>query len=464
MTHHYNPMRILPFIVGAAAAVWAFSACSESSNIGQSIVQDEIQIVVDSVYSVTGYTVENERIQSRTVTQLLGSIDAAEYGSFTSDFVTQYLPSVALDTVGIGVEDIDSLEMVLTVPLGGYVGDSITPMGLTVYELTKQLPSPIYSDFDPQAEGCYDPSKPIATKVYACNAVGEPDSLKKLKYRTVSATLPRELGQRLYKAYLDNPTSYLEPSTFSKIFPGLYVANSYGTGRVIKIASNQLRMHYHKPDTTKTGADTIVSAYANYYTVSPEIITNNNINLAMAENLKHMAKAGDALLVAPAGMDVQMTFPLEEMLSRYRNNPNALTVINTLNFNVPVEEIANEYGIDPPQHLLMVLTSKRDEFFAKNQVTDNITSFYATYDAANKLYSFTGMRGYLLEMLDKAQITADDYTFTLTPVSVVVETTSTYNPTTFISAVVPYVDTPAMARLLLDKAKLKLTYSKQSMM
>lgn len=463
MTHH-NPMKILPCLIGAAAAVWAFSACSESGNIGSTIVQDEIQIVVDSVYSVTGFTVENERIQSRTVTQLLGSIDAEEYGSFTSDFVTQYLPSSALDTVGIGVDDIDSLEMILAVPLGGFVGDSITPMGLTIYELTKQLQSPIYSDFDPLTEQCYDPSRPIATKVYACNAVAETDSVQKLKYRYVSATLPRELGQRLYKAYLDNPTSYLEPSTFAKIFPGLYVANSYGSGRVMKIAGNQLRMHYHKPDTTSTGADTIVSAYSNYYTVSPEVITNNNITIDIANNLKQMAKDGDALLVAPAGMDVQMIFPLEEMLGRYRANPNALTVINTLSFVVPAEEIANEYGINPPKNLLMVLTSKRDEFFAKNQVTDNIYSFYATYDAEKKQYSFSGLRGYLLEMLEKAQITADDYTFTLTPVSVSVETTSAYNPTTYISAIVPYIDTPAMVRLLLDKAQLKLTYSKQSLM
>lgn len=445
--------------------MWALSACNESGNIGSTIVQDEIQIVVDSVYTVSGHTVENERIQSRTVTQLLGSIDAAEYGSFTSDFVTQYLPSSALDTVGISVNDIDSVEMLLAVPFGGFVGDSITPMGLTIYELTKQLPSPIYSDFNPAAEQCYDPTKPISTKVYSCNAGGgDVDTLQNKKYRYISATLPRELGQRLYKAYLDNPTSYLEPSTFAKIFPGLYVANSYGAGRVMKIEGNQLRMHFHKPDTTKTGADTIVSAYANYYTVSPEVITNNNISLKIADNLKQMAKDGDAVLVAPAGMDVQITFPLVDMIERYRANPNSLTVINTLNFVVPVEEIANDYGINPPENLLMVLTSKRDEFFAKNQVTDNIYSFYATYDATKKQYSFSGMRGYLLEMLDKGEITADDYTFTLTPVSVKVETTSTYNPTYYVSAIVPYVDTPAMARLLLDKVKVKLTYSKQSLM
>lgn len=455
-------MKFLPYLVGGAITLAAFTSCEESDNIGSSIIQDEIQIVVDSTYTVTGYTVDNQRIQSRTVTQLLGRIDAEEYGRFSSDFVTQYLPAAQLDTTGISVNDIDSLQMILAVPLGGFVGDSVTPMGLTVYELIKQLPSPIYSDFDP--EGYYDPSSPIATKIYACNAVEEADSIKKLKYRYVTATLPRQLGQRLYKAYLDNPASYLEPSSFAKIFPGLYVTNSYGTGRVMKITANALRVHYHKPDTTAAGKDTIVSAYTNYYTVSPEVVTNNDIKIQISDNIRQMAQRGDAMVVAPAGMDVQMTFPLQQMLERYRNNPNSLTVVNTLVMDIPVEEISNDYGIDPPQDLLMVLTSKRDEFFAKNQVTDNVYSFYASYDATNHRYRFSGMRGYLLAMLDKAQITPDDYNFTLTPVSVEKEATNSYNSTYYISAIVPYIDTPAMARLLLDKAQIKLTYSKQSLM
>lgn len=455
-------MKILPYLIGATA-VLSVTSCDESENIGSSIIQDEIQIIVDSAYTVSGYTIGNERIQSRTVTQLLGRIDAKEYGRFSADFVTQYMPSNHLDTTGINVDDIDSLQMILAVPLGGFVGDSVTPMGLTVYEINKELPSPIYSNFDPASY--YDPSKPISTKIYACNAVGEPDSVKKLNYRYVAATLPREMGQRLYKAYRDNPTSYLEPSTFAKIFPGLYVANSYGTGRVMKISGNVLRMYYHKPDTTAAGKDTVISTYSNYYTTSPEVITNNNIDFAIADNLKQMAQSGKALVVAPAGMDVKITFPLEKMLQRYRNNPNSLTVVNTLTMDIPVEEIANDYGIEPPHDLLMVLSTKLDEFFAKNQVTDNVYSFYATYDATNHRYRFSGMRGYLLAMLEKGSITADDFTFTLTPVSVEAETTSSYyNTSYYISAIVPYIDKPAMARLMLDQIDIKLTYSKQSLM
>lgn len=455
-------MKILPYLLGGTLIVATITGCDESGNIGNSIIQDEIQIIVDSAYTVSGVTVDNGRIQSRTVTQLLGSIDAKEFGSFSADFVTQYMPAGAIDTVGVKVEDIDSLQMLLAVPLGGFVGDSITPMGLRVYELTRELPSPIYSDFDPT--DYYDATKPIATEIYACNAIAEPDSVSKLSYRYVKATLPRELGQRLYKAYLDNPSSYLEPTSFAKVFPGLYVANSYGSGRVMKIAANSMRLYYQRPDTTATGNDTIVSAIGNYYSVSPEVITNNNIKIDISQQLRDMARGGDALVVAPAGMDVEMRFPLEEMLQRYRNNPNALTVVNTLSMEIPVEEISNNYGIKPPEHLLMVLKSRRDDFFATNQVTDDKYSFYATYDAVNHKYSFTAMRDYLLTMLDKDEITADDYTFVLTPVSVQMESTSSYNSTYYISAVVPYLDTPTMAKLLLDRVKIKLTYSKQSLM
>lgn len=453
-------MKLLPYFLGVAVVSVAFASCNDSEDIGSSVIQDEIEIVVSSDFNVSGHSVDNSRIQSRTVTQLLGSIEAKGYGNFSSDFVTQFMPAGEIDTVGITVDDIDSLQLMLAVPNGGYIGDSIVPMGLQIYRLTKQLPSPIFSDFDP--DGYYDESMPIASKIYTCSALGMADSLAEYNYRFVYCKLPLQLGKDLFNAYRDNPDIYQEPSSFANIFPGLYVANTYGSGRVIKIAGNSMRLFYHRTvqDET-TGKDTTYNYVGNYYAVTPEVITNNNISFDMSSQLTDMAAEGKAVLVAPAGMDVEIRFPIEELLASYRADAGGLSVVNALTLDIPVEEIANDYGIMPPPNLLMVLTSRKDEFFETNQVTDNKYSFYAAYDSTNKRYRFTGLREYFLTMLDETSISSDDYMFTLTPVSITTENYSS-SSSFYISAIVPYIDTPAMAQLSLENAKITFTYSKQS--
>lgn len=454
-------MKFLPCSLVATAAITMLAACSDSEDIGSSIIQDEVEVVVKDGFTLSGHTVGNTRIQSRTITQLLGSIDAKGYGNFKSDFVTQFMPAGEIDTVGITADDIDSLQMMLAIPNGGYIGDSIAPMGLRIYRLNKQLPSPIYSDFDPS--DYYDESKPIASKIYTCSALGMADSLLEYNYRFVYCQLPVELGRELFEAYRENPSIYQEPSTFAQLFPGLYVANSYGAGRVIKIAGNTMRLFYHRTVTNETtGRDSTYNYVGNYYAVTPEVVTNNNIDFEMSSDLTDMAASGKSILVAPAGLDVEVTFPIEELLASYRADADGLAVVNTLTLEIPVAEIENSYGITPPPNLLMVLSSRKSEFFESNQVTDNKYSFYAAYDSVNKRYRFSGLREYFLTMLDKNEpLTADDFTFTLTPVTI---DTENYSSSTsfYISAIVPYIDTPAMAELLLDEAKITFTYSKQS--
>lgn len=442
----------------------ALASCEESSTIGSSIIQDEIEIVIDSSFTVTGKSVMNSRIQSRTVTQLLGIIDAKGYGKLKSDVLTQFMPAGSIDTTGVTVDDIDSLKLILYTNKGGYVGDSVVPMGLNVYRISsdKQLPSPIYSDCNPAEY--YSPDNLIGSTIYAANALGETDSVAELSYRYVHVNLPVSLARELYTSYKENPSSYSTPSQFAKVFPGLYISNSYGSGRVMRIIGTEMKMYYRKTVTmSDTGKDSVYHKVGNYFAVTPEIVTNNNITIDMADDIKTMAENGEAVVVAPAGMDVELTFPARELVDSYKANSGNLAVINTLTFEIPVAEIENDYGIAPPPYLLLVKSSEKDDFFAKNMVTDDVTSFYAAYDSSSNSYKFSSMRQYLIDLVKNGNVTEDDYTFTLTPVSIETETyTSYYSSTVYINNIVPYVEAPAMAKLKLDEAKIKLTYSKQS--
>ena len=162
------------------------------------------------------------------------------------------------------------------------------------------------------------------------------------------------------------------------------------------------------------------------------------------------------------GRDVEMIFPIKDVIDYYQANSGALAVINTLAFDIPAEAIENEYGIEPPADMLMVLSSKKEQFFQNNELTDNKTSFYCSYDAANHRYRFSGLRDYLLDMLKKDNITPEDYTFTLTPVVVETESSSSgyYGSTTYVSAIEPYVGAPVMVKLDLSKANVSFSFSK----
>lgn len=461
--------KLFIFIILATAL--GFSACDDTvTTLGSSLVNDDSEIVIDSAFSVTGISKPNDDIQSRSIVQMLGSIDAKEYGHFSSDFVTQFISAVNLDTTGVSINDLDSIKLLMFFMPGGFTGDSLVPMGLEVYPLTRPLPSPIYSDFDPT--GYYDPNTcwTNGTQIYTANALYS-DSVSALDYRTVSVKLPLAFAKKFYNEYLTNPATFATPQSFVNFFPGLYIKNSFGSGRVINFNETRINLYYGR-HTTKTNTagltvDTIIHTSSTYMAVAPEVITNNIINMSLSPQLQSMISAGNTMLVAPASYDIELTFPIREIIASYRANAGKMSVINSLSLTLPVEEITNNYNINPPTSVLLVLTKDKKSFFANNKIADDKTSFLGIYDETNQCYTFDGMRQYLIDMMAKDRLTADDYTFTLTPVDVTYENSSSgsyyyTNTVSYVTAVTPYISGPAMCKINLDDAKIKFTYSKQS--
>lgn len=449
------------------AIAFALASCDNSDDIGSSIIADNIEIVTTSDFKLSGHTVKNQKVQSRTTVQLLGSFNAGEYGNFYSDFVTQFMPAAKIETEGVIV---DGLTLRMSVPRStGYVGDTIIPMGLEVFELTKQLQYPIYSNFGDEVADYYDASKPIASKIYNFNTAGCKDSLKALSYIDIPVEMPRELAQRLFDIYIESPDNYLLPERFAQKFPGIYVKSTYGDGRVVKIGATIMMLNYHIDTKNDEGRDTTYYYTGNYYGVSPEIITNNNIRYEMSQELDNRFQDGQNMLVAPIGLDMEVEFPINDILDSYIAGAGKLAVVNSLKLTLPIEEIENDYNITPPPYVLMVRTDKKDEFFAKNQITDNINSFLGTYNSSKKQYEFPDMRSYLIGHIADGQAKPEEYMFTITPVTVNVESNSSSSyyyygsTTTTVSSIVPYVETPVMAKILLDDAKITLSYSKQTL-
>ena len=193
------------------------------------------------------------------------------------------------------------------------------------------------------------------------------------------------------------------------------------------------------------------------------MVNYNNISQQLSADVTTLASKSPVVVApSPMGFDANVTIPVRDIVSKYKEQAGLYNVINSMTFRVSAESIENEYGITPPPYLLLIRKDKRDEFFKDAELTDNKTSFYAAYSSISKSYTFTSMRQYVIDMIEKdgtEGLTDADGEFLLMPVSLVTETV---NSQTTVVAIVPYTETPVMAKLNFDDSKIKVTYSKQT--
>lgn len=476
-------MKQLPLCVASAIALLCgITACDNSDDLsmpGSALVEDRFTVVVNDNFKIESKSVLNPRVQSRTTTQLLGIIEAPKYGVLHADYMAQLFPTTNIDTVGV---EIDSVKLQMVFDKNGFVGDSLAPIGFEVYPLTVSLPYPIYSNFPddtPYADGNFynptpTPDECSGRGIFTGVGSSISDEVAGSAYRFAYANLPKAFGQKIFNAFKNPETRPLfsNPEEFAdKIFPGVYVKTTFGSGRVTRITDTRIMVYYTKterlPNSAGVMIDSVRHMYTYYMATAPEVVSNTNISMEMSDAINEMVENGRSVILSPAGRDVELNFPIVDIIETYRNNVgSSLSMINTMNFAIPCDSIANGRGINPPAYLLMVLSKDKDKFFAANKLPDDVTSFVATFNKSTMAYDFGNMRSYLMKMMEKGtnNIKADDYTFTITPVSMVSESSSSYyssGGSSTLSGMSPMVAMPAMVELLPEKGKVTLTFSKQ---
>lgn len=468
--------RTLNVLFAIAMLLGAYSCTDET--IGSSILDTKLSIIEDSSFTITGKTVENKSLLSRTSLQLLGAIKSDGYGTLTSQVVSEFMPTYAVDTANTKIDWIDSCKFILRLPsTDAFTGDTLAPMRLNIYKLNKPLPTPLYSDFDPS--DYYDKSDLLGTAPYSMNSatlvsVYNASSMSYVYHREVEVPTSTSIAKDIYKKFIENSDMFHSPKEFNKYFPGIYIENSFGSGRVMNFTDTELRVYYRKNTVLNDTTDTIISTTQAYMASTPEVQTNNIINLDVDASVKSMIDNGDAIVMAPAGYEVQANFPIADVIDYYKKNSNdGLAIINKLEMEIPADKLSTQFGINPPKYLLMVKTSMKDNFIAGDSLTNSKDSFYAIYDDTDKCYYFSDLRNYFLDIMNTkgGMISPEDVNFTITPMDVTTftDTSSSYyyyyqsNPTSVVTNIAPQVSTPAIARLRLDKAKIKITFSKQTM-
>lgn len=448
-------------LIVAAAGASALSSCGEDSTIGSSLLEDQVEIIVDSTFTVSGSSAAMTKVQPRTLTQLIGNISIPGYGRIRSTAAAQFLPSTELDTTKYSAASIDSVFLNLRYAAGAFIGDSVVPMGITAYPLEEILSADLCTNSPLPTFG----STGICGTVFAPSTLGN-DSLQALTTRTVAMKLPVEFGRSLFNAYVANPEDYANGNIFTnKVFKGLYIDSNFGSGRLMQFARTTITMNMHRDITEDEGKVTTENEEFEYYAVSPELVNNNYITVDLESAITDRIAAGDVMMVAPSAYNARMRFPLPELIESYNAHGGIMAVLNSVSLTLPADTLETGGLVPAPSFMLMVLEKDYDSFFSQNKLPDDKTSFYATYNQTNKTYEISGLSTYVKNLMASDEpIKEEDYTFLLVPVSVSFEldvTASYYSPTYIVSDVQPYIDGPAAAVIDFSKAKVKLTYSRQ---
>ena len=151
-------MKILRLLTVLVIAALTFAACDDTTEgIGSSITNDIDNINISSaVFPVATKSMVADSVLSRNNTGLIGKMKDPETGNYVKgDYMTQLgvLPTFSVDTVAIKQANNGSIEAYgcyLLISYNANYGDTIAPMKVTAYEMTKPMAEDqeYYSDYD----------------------------------------------------------------------------------------------------------------------------------------------------------------------------------------------------------------------------------------------------------------------------------------------------------------------------
>lgn len=461
------------FISIPALAMFASSvilpSCDDENNVGGAITPGKVTIEVDSLFTVSGRSIRSPKFDSSVSDLLIGRLSAAEYGELQASFTGQLMPAAELsipDTIPL--EDVSGMTLRFSFTKGSFTGDTLAPQQLTVYPLTRQLPSDLDNTFDPT--GYYDASNALGSASYTASTLGL--SSKSTGSGCVNVPLNPQFARRVVEQYRTNPSIFQWPQTFAQYFPGIYVRSSFGRGLVLNFNNTEFITYYHytrKVNVVENGVsvsrDSVFTDSTTLFAISPEVLSANLLRIEPAQSIAARIQQGQQILQSPAGYNVEIDFPAQAILDKYLTDNFNLGVINTLTYTVSATTVENDYGITPPPYLLMIKSSKMEEFFALDKIPeeDDTEAFWAAYDSDTGQYVFESLRPYIVSLMKEGtEVKEEDTKFTLVPVSISTELVGpTYAQKTVVTKCTPYIAHPTLCILDIPHSKVKFTYSRQ---
>lgn len=391
-------MKILRLLTVLVIAALTFAACDDTTEgIGGSITNkiDNINIS-DSAFNVTTKSIVAGAVLSRNNTGLIGKMKDPETGNYVKgDYMTQLsvLPTFDVDTLDYIKQankgSIEADSCYLLVSYNASYGDTIAPMKVTAYEMTKPMSEDkeYYSNYDAFKEGWVSENNQHWSSNYNLSNTSDVKNFKiylNKKYTTKDGKTYKNYGSYIMQTYAEHPEYFKTNYKFlHNVCPGFYIKNVGGTGNMAKIWNTELIFYWtrHKTIKAKDGVtdSTAVSIGYNRFDGTEEVLQLNKIEND-TKNLEQLASQQNCTyLKSPAGIFTEVTLPIEDIMKGHEKD-----TLNTATISFPRLNNADEdnaYNFATPSTILMVQKDSLQSFFEKSKLADNRTSYTASYSS-----------------------------------------------------------------------------------
>lgn len=439
-------MKILRLLTVLVIAALTFAACDDTTEgIGGSITNkiDNINIS-DSAFNVTTKSIVADSVLSRNNTGLIGKMKDPETGNYVKgDYMTQLsvLPTFSVDTLDYIKQankgSIEADSCYLLVSYNASYGDTIAPMKVTAYEMTKPMSEDkeYYSNYDAFKEGWVRESNEHWSSNYNLSNTSDVKNFKIYLNKEYKKDGKRykNYGSYIMQTYAEHPEYFKTNYKFlHNVCPGFYIKNVGGTGNMAKIWNTELIFYWTRHKTIKADS-TAVSIGYNRFDGTEEVLQLNKIEND-TENLKKLASQEDwTYLKSPAGIFTEVTLPIDDIMKGHEKD-----TLNTATISFPRLNNADEdnpYNFATPSTILMVQKDSLQSFFEKSKLADNRTSYTASYSSTGtykNAYTFQNIANLVSAMYKNKGKGENWNKVVLVPVNVI---TTTQGYTTVISKI-----------------------------
>lgn len=441
-------MKILRLLTVLVIAALTFAACDDTTEgIGGSITNkiDNINIS-NSAFNVTTKSIVADSVLSRNNTGLIGKMKDPETGNYVKgDYMTQLsvLPTFSVDTLDYIKQankgSIEADSCYLLVSYNASYGDTIAPMKVTAYEMTRPMSEDkeYYSNYDAFKERWVSENNQHWSSNYNLSNTSDVKNFKiylNKEYKKDGKTY-KNYGSYILQTYEKHPEYFKTNFKFlHNVCPGFYIKNVGGTGNMAKIWNTELIFYWTRHKTINKDSTAVGIGY-NRFDGTEEVLQLNKIEND-TENLEELASQDQkkcTYLKSPAGIFTEVTLPIDDIMKGHEKD-----TLNTATISFPRlnnENEDNPYNFATPSTILMVQKDSLQSFFEKSKLADNRTSYTASYSSTGtykNAYTFQNIANLVSAMYKNKGKGENWNKVVLVPVNVI---TTTQGYTTVISKI-----------------------------
>ncbi len=354
--------------------------------------KDKLTVGIDTL-QLHARTVQVDSMFGKTSYPVLGEYADPVFGSIKSEYIAEFYLPKSLEFKEGAVIDSVRVEVSYTTMMG----DSLAPMGLSVYEVIESLQGTNdYTNVNP--ERFADMTAPLGEQSFTGkNSTSRIKSYTTDDYSTVSyreyfinVEVPKTIGESFLAEYKKPGHGRLsDTDSFREFFPGFYFTTSFGNSTIISADLTSLFVHYHYLDEkgSSTKQDTIRTDVFKLNN-TPEVRQINHIKSNNTDLLKDNSEV--TYIKSPAGVNTEIKFPISEVHEKLQSK--ALNLVNFTVYALPEESENELVKLSPPDYLLLVNKDSLSGFFENRKLRDNVTSFLSEkFDSDTYSYKFNNI-------------------------------------------------------------------------